>query len=355
MGPTLLLAVVLGAGRIPIPNSALRFPDSTASLGSGFQREANMLESALRDAGEALRGGGPGPQQLVARWKAGQLNEAEKTTVLLGGGVYHDPALLGIYADALQSGNLKLRQAAAVGFFNLVGLPAPLPSRIPTDPASWQRLRGMVRNLQFITTTRPLVRVLVDSYYAGKGVRRPELFAFGRDGMQLLRAVREIAQPGDLQDVLVVWPALESMPERTLVMETVEMLSLQRLVNRSPDPHQPSGDWLARAAIASVDQWVATMCQSPDGESELRQSLERNRLIGRDQNPNARTWFALMTLRYWAFLPLAADRLMDITGTALPVDRQNVNNPLNQETIKKLMGTMPISSWFPPPQQQRRR
>jgi hypothetical protein len=355
MGPALILAVVFGAGRIAIPDAALRFPDSTAYLGSGVQREANMIESALREAGLALRGGGPGPQQLAARWAAGQLNEAEKATVLLGGGVYHDPALLGIYADALQSSNLRLRQAAAVGFFRLVGLPAPLPSVIADEPVLWQRLRSMVRDLEFITRTRPLVRVLVDSYYAGKGVHRPELFAFRRDGMELLQAIREIAQPADLQDVLAVWPALGSPTERAVVMETVEMLTLQRLVNRSLDPHQPSGEWMVEAALASVDQWVATMCVSPDGESVLRQSLERNGLVGRHQSPNARTWFALMTLRYRAFLPLAADRLMDITGRALPVDRQNVSNQSNQETLKKLMETMPVSSWFPPPQQQRRR
>jgi hypothetical protein len=355
MGPALLLAVVFGAGRIAIPESALRFPDPMAALGSGVGKEANMLESALRDSGLALRGGGPGPQQLAARWAAGQLNEAEKLAVLLGGGVFHDPVLLGAYADALQSGNLRLRQAAAVGFFRLVGLPAPLPSRIPDDPASWRRLRGMVLNLGFITETRPLVRVLVDSYYAGKGVRRPELFAFRRDGMELLRAIREIAQPADLQDVLAVWPALETFEERGVVMGTVEMLSLQHLVNRSPDPHQPSGDWLVKAAIASVDQWVATMCQSPDGELELRQSLERNRLLGRDRRPGARTWFALMTIRYWPFLPLSADRLMDITGMAFPVDRQTFDNPVNQDTYKKLLEAMPVSSWFPPPQQQQQR
>ncbi len=354
IGTAILLAVVAGAGRIPITENVQRFPDSTAFLGAGSRRESNMLAAVLRDSGQALRGGGPGPQQLAARWSAGQLNEAEKVAVLLGGGVYHDPVLLGAYADALQSPNLRTRQAAAVGFFRLVGMPSPLPSRITDDSELWQRLRTMVRNLESMTRTRPLVRVWVDSFYAGKGARRPELFVFPRDGMEILQAIREIAQPVDLPDVLSLWPVLETRSERAFVMGTIEAISLQRLVNRSSDPHQPSGDWLVNGAITAADQWVAGMCRSVDGERELQLSLERNRAVGRDRRPSARTWFALLTLRYGAFLPLAADRLMDISGTAFPVDRQNFDNPLNNDTYHRLLDAMPVSSWFPPQQPRRR-
>jgi hypothetical protein len=355
IGPAILLAVVAGAGKIPIPEAAQRFPDSTAFLGAGLQREGHMLAAAIGDCGLGLRGDGPGPQQLAARWFAGQLNEAEKVVVLLGGGVFHDRSLLTVYDDALRSPNLRLRQAAAVGFFSLVGAPPPLPSQIRDDPRVWRQLHRMVRDLDFVTLTRPLVRVWVDSYVAGKGVRRPELFAFRQDGLQCLKAIREIAEPADLPDVLSIWPFLESEQDRTFVMRTIEAISLQRLVNRPQDPQKPSGDWLIRAALAFVDQWVATMCQSVDGERQVRLSLERDRLLAPNRQPTARTWFAVLSIRNSSLFPLAAERLMDLSGRAVKVDRQIFDNPSNLDANHKLREYLPISSWVSPDRRPRRR
>lgn len=345
--PALILAAVLGVGRIPLPESALRFPSSSAFLGTGVEREVEMVEGVLRDAGMALRGGGPGPQQLAARWASGQLNEAEKVVVLLGGGVYHDPALLPAYAAAFGSGDLRLRQAAAVGLFNLVGLTPPLPSQVGDRPQTWAQLRYMAADLAYITETRPLVRVLVDSYYAGKGVRRPELFAFHRDGKELVRAIREIARPADLGDVLALWPVLERKDERLAIAGLIEMLTLRQWFDRNLDPHQPSGEWQTDASLGAVDQWVASMCQAVDVEQLVQVSLERLGLVARGGSPNARAWFAMLLLpQHPQFDPTAADQLMDWTGAAFPIDRHRFDSAVTNEAIGQLRELMPVSSHF---------
>jgi hypothetical protein len=185
-------------------------------------------------------------------------------------------------------------------------------------------------------------------------VRRPELFAFRQDGLQCLKAIREIAEPADLPDVLSIWPFLESEQDRTFVMRTIEAISLQRLVNRPQDPQKPSGDWLIRAALASVDRSVATMCQSVDGERQITFNLEANRLLAPDGQPTARTWFAVLSMHYSSFYPLAAERLMDLSGRAVKVDRQIFDNPSNLDTIHKLREYLPASSWVPPAKPRRR-
>jgi hypothetical protein len=354
VGTALVLAVVLGVGKIPIPETATQFPDCTAFAGAGLNREANMLAAALADSGRALRGGGPGPQQLAARWRAGGLNDAEKVVTLLGGGEYHDRALFPAYEDALRSGDLRIRQAAAVGFFRLVGAMPPLPSQIPDTPQTWRHLDRMMRDLGWVLRTRSLVSVWVDSYVAGKGVLRPELFAFRQPASDCLAAIRRIARPDDLPEVLSLWPLLESEGERAQILATIEAITLQRLINRSLGPRQPSGEWQLKAGLATIDQWVTNLCGTIDGERQLRLSLERSGLLDAGGDVTARTWFALVTSRFPPFAPLAAERLMDLSGTAVTLDWLNFDDPLNLEACRRLREQLPVSSWFPPAKAKKR-
>ncbi len=313
-----------------------------------------MLTAAIGESGRALRGGGPGPQQLAARWGAGSLNEAEKLVVLLGGGVYHDRALLPAYLDAVQSPELRLRMAAAVGFFDLVGATPPLPSQMPDTPESWGRLHRMMRDLRWVLRRQSLVGVWADSYVAGRSSLRPELFAFRLPGIECLKAIRRLAAPADLQEILSLWPFLESTVDRAVVMGTIEAITLQSFVSHSLDPRQPSGEWQLHAGLAAIAQWVASLCGPVDGERQLWLSLERNKLLDANGGANAASWFGALRFRFPPFTPLAAERLMDATGMALPLDCLDFDNPLNHNTCQRLRDQLPISSWVDPAKPKRR-
>ena len=344
MGPSFLLAVVAGAGIVPIPESVMRFPDPTAFPGTGTRRQTTMVSTVLEQAGSAMRASGPGPQQLVSRWLAGDLNAAEQVAVLLGGAAFHDPALLRIYDEATRSPDARVRKAAAVGLFALIGDAPPLPSTVADTAAEWERLSALVRRLGWATRARSLVGIWVDSYAASQGSHRPERFAFRRGPNQCLKAIRELAQPEDLPDVIALWPMLAGDGDRLHVMRTLEMITMQQLVPGSMDPHKPRGKWQTDAGLYLVDSWVARTCRPVDGWAQLRGAFEANRLHAGEGSPPPAAWFRMLQFRYPSLAPLAIERLADLTGTAVVVDRQSLDNPENDAAHRRVAAALPISS-----------
>ena len=344
MGTSFLLAVVAGAGIVPIPESVMHFPDPAAFTGVGSRQQATMVTTVLEQAGSAMRATGPGPQQLVRRWLAGDLNAAEKVAVLLGGAAFHDPALLRIYGEATRSPDARVRKAAAVGLFALIGDTPPLPSAIADTAAEWERLGTLVWSLHWATHGRTLVGIWVDSYAASLGVTRPERFTFGRSTAQCLRAIRELAEPEDLPDLIALWPLLASDGDRIHAMRTIEMITLQKLVPGSSDPHKPWGAWQTDAGLATVDSWVARMCRPVDGGEQLRLAFAANNLPAGETTPPPATWFGMLQFRYPSLAPLVIERLADLTATAVVVDRQYFDNPKNGVAQQKVAAALPISS-----------
>ena len=313
-----------------------------------------MVTKVLADAGGALRSAGPGPQQIRDRWLAGRINSAEKVVVLLGGAAFHDPALLRIYDEATRSFELRVRMAAAVGFYVLIGDLPPAPSSIRDTPEEWESLSAVVRRLGWATRTRSLVRVWVDSFAVTKGAEVSERFVFRRSGKECLRAIREIAQPEDLPEVLALWPMLDRKDERGSVLRTIEMITLQRLVDRSPDPHKPWGEWQIDAAFALVDGWVARLCKPIDGEAQLRLTFEANHLVERGGALGPAAWMYFLNGGYAPSLPLALERLADISGAHVEIDRQQLGSPANKQASKRIFERFPISSVPPRPKGRQR-
>jgi hypothetical protein len=354
MGTALLLAVVVGSATIPIPESAIRFPDPSGSAGVGMRQEVLMLTRALSDSGGLMRAVGPGPQQLVARWTAGQLNAAEKVAVLLGGAAFHDTALLRIYDEASRDPDRRVLQAAVAGFFALIGDDPPLPSTVADTAAERERFSDLVRSFGWALRSKPLVGIWVDSFAAGRGHPISGRFALRRSGEQCLRAIREIARPEDLPEVLALWPLLVSDGDRVGVMRTLEMITLQKLVDEPEDPAKPRGAWLTRAGLARVDAWVAGTCRPPNGLSQVRAAFERNKLVEPGGTPSPEAWFRLMRFKYASFLPLALEHLSDLTGTRLAVDRHDFDGTTNANARNAIAQVLPISSGTAVPQRRRR-
>jgi len=342
MGAALLLAVVAGAGVVPIPESVMHFPDPAAFTGTGVRQQATMVTTALQDAGAAMRASGPGPQQIVHRWVAGQLNAAEQVAVLLGGAAFHHPALLRIYDEATRSPDARVRKAAVVGVFALIGDAPPLPAAIADTPADWEKASAFVRSLGWATRVRTLVGIWSDSYAATRGASRADRFVLRRSGLQCLKAIRELAQPHDLQELIALWPLLASDSERAHLMQTIEMVTFQRLVPAGRGANAPSGAWQVNAAVATVDSWVARTCGPVDGEAQAERAAAS---FGTPAGaPPLAKWFGVLQARYPAVAPLALERLAAVTGIAVTIDRQSLANPANDAAHRKVAEALPISA-----------
>jgi hypothetical protein len=352
--PALLLAVVVGAGRVPIPESVMRFPDASGFAGIGPRQEVLMVEKVLKDAGLAVRALAPGPQQLAARWEAGRLNAAEKVAALLGGAAFHDGALLPIYASAVRDPDPRILKAGVVGLAALIGDRVPVPSAVTGAAEQRERLAEMTGGLVQAVRLRPLVRVWADSYAAARGIPPRGRFALRRSPEVCLWAIREIARPEDLPDLLALWPLLDGPNDRVSLMRTIEIVTLQKLVNAPADPAKPRGEMFVRGGLALVDGWVSDLCRPVDGLAQMRLAFERNRLVtpGAPLAPEA--WFKLMKLGYAPFLPLAIEHLADLTGAQVAFDRHDPDGAANANARKALAEILPVSSGIAPPPPRRR-
>jgi hypothetical protein len=347
VGPALLLAVVFGAGKIPVPAVAVQFPDASAFVGVGLQRENNMVRAAVRETGSALLSRGPGPQQLAARWDAGTLNQAERLVVLLGGGAFHDRSLLPVYEDAIRSADLRMRQAAAVGMFTLIGLEPPLPSQLADRPEAWAQLGRLCHHLRVELRTRPLSDVWLDSYLASRGVRRPRRLAFTRKGMECVVAMREIAQPEDLPEVAAFWVLLDNEEERGVMMGTIEAITLQCLLDRTRAPRQPNGEWQVRGAFFTLDSWLENLCHPLNGWAQLRAGLERLNALGPNGEITTRSWVSAMQAPCPPFTLIPAETLVGLSGLDIAVDRQDVDSAANSASRGKLIQYFSVSAGVP--------
>jgi hypothetical protein len=342
MGGVLLLAVVLGAGPVPVPDAIVRFPDSSYYSESGPLRDANML-AAVASQGARLREVGPGPQQLAARWEAGRLNAAERVAVLLAGAGYHDPALLPVYAEALRSPVVRERQAAAVGLHWLLGLPPPAPSVMVESSHGWDELAGLASRLAEACRTKTLLSIWVDSYLAAIGEPLQGSLTLKMPPEVCLAAIRELAEPEDLGELLALWPLLASDQDRFGLLRTIEMVTLQRLVDAPLGPRAPSGESYLKAGVSMVDGWVAGLCHSIDGEGYMRATLRRFGLLDNGK-PSPRTWLRILMFKYPSIWPIAIERLSDLGAPVVVVDRQRLSAPVDSAKMLRLKDYFPIST-----------
>lgn len=323
----LLLA---GVGVIPVSEAVKRFPDSSFYPGSGVQRDANLLQAIVTEAGEGLLTRGPGPGQIMDRFRRGELVTEERVAVLLSACHFHDPKLLPLYRWAFQQGNLREKLAALVGFFQLVGLDPPAPSQVPKEGFHWQELASRLEALIQETRTTPLVRLWVRSYLVASGVSRAEGFVFRTRPEDCLRAISRIAQPEDLADVITLWPLI-SEQHRAWVVRVLENLLLYRWVPPPPNPEGPTGPWIMETAVSSVDAWVGRLCGTPDGWQTF---WERTKQLG---NGDVQEGLLLALRQPYPYVwPQAAWHLQLFGAPAVVLDPSRPLHPANEEKVRKL-------------------
>lgn len=319
-----------GVGVIPVPEAVKRFPDSSFYPGSGAQRDANLLKAIVKEAGEALLTRGPGPGQIMDRFRRGELAGEERVAVLLAACHFHDPKLLPLYRWAFQQGNFREKLAALVGFYQLVGLDPPAPSQVPKEGEHWQKLALRAEALYQETWTTPLVRLWVRSYLVASGVSQVGGFVFRTNPEGCLRAISRLAQPEDLADVIALWPLLRDH-HRSWIVRLLENLLLYRWVPPPPNPEGPTGPWIMETAVASVDAWVGKLCGTPDGWQTF---WERARQLG---GGDLREGLLLVLKQpYPQVWPQAAWHLQFFGAPAVVLDRSQPLHPANEEKVQQL-------------------
>lgn len=347
-----LLAVALGVGRVPLPECVTRFPNPDYWPGRRSQQVSHMLEAIRSEAGTALRTSGPGPQQLAARWRAGTLSQEERVAVLLAGATYHDPALLPAYADALRSSDFRERQAAMVGVSWFLGLPAPDPTSLADDRAQSEAQARLVDLLVAETRSQSLVSILLDSYVASVGGPAGPGLALRLRPDVCLRAIREIAGPEDLREVVALWPLLATESDRRAFLGTVEMLTLQNHFAAPKDPKAASTKDRWMAALRQVDAWVGAQCSSVDGVRVLRATLAAVAKSSGREMSQAEACYEVYKMKHPPAWPTLAAYVEAFGAPAVELDRQRPDNPKNEETMGKMMNRLrdrlPITMNAPP-------
>ena len=341
----LVMAAVGGA--IPVTTSMERFPDARWWTGAGDMQVSNMLNDIARDGAGHFRTWAPGPQQLAARYLANGLDEQQRVAVLLGGAFFRDPALLPAYAAAARSEVLRERQAAAVGLAWLLGERPPPPGALVDRPGTWRRLGNAVEALVAATRTRTLVAIWADSYLeAVKQPRRPGLVLL-REPMACLQAIRQLAQPEDVNEIIALWPQVADRDGRVMLMGVLEMITLQQFEPRPQGPRAPSGQFLVNSGLQQAESWVHWLCRSIDGRVLVRINVTNNIF---DDGAGATTvvpWLRLLMTDLSFAWHVAAEAAVEFGAPAVSLTRSGMQTEANRQALGAVLEYFPVSREIP--------
>jgi len=203
----------------------------------------------------------PGPDTLAEIWSSDQLDAHQKTTLLLGAAVFHDPDLLEIYREALLSTDPDVSLAAAWGYRSLIGDRLPNLPKILSEKdreAMIIEIDGLMASLRH----GPLVQMWLASALAAKQDHLPGWtgILMKRSAADSLRSVSRIIEPEDLPYVLSAYENISDMGVKISLVRMLEGLTLQRFLLRPTGPHEGWGSKIYREAFDRVDLFIAINC-----------------------------------------------------------------------------------------------
>ena len=340
----LMLVAALGIGKLPVHSAVARFPDISRYVGNPSQQVSGLFQAITEDAGTEMRTAGPGPQQMAARWRQGKLTADERVAILLTGGGFHEPVLLRAYLEAVQSQDPRERKAAGVGFGWLCG-DRPLWMRPEDDRAeNWAALARMIEDLLQATRERTLVGIWANSYLAAIGAPHRSGFVFSREPDGCLNAMRELATPADLGELVALWPQMSDLRHRHHLRRTLEIVTYKLFQPQPTGSRVTSGEWEARASVEMVDAWVNSLCTTQRGDVVSVSPPEASETGAIALGSAAGPWIRIVNLDYPAFWPLAVEKLSAFGAPAVHLDRSNLDNPRNREQIRRVRKYFPISA-----------
>lgn len=344
---TLVLAATLGAGKIPIHKVVAKFPDASGYVGRQEQQLSGLFRAIAEEAATEMRTAGPGPGQMAARWRSGKLTPDERVAILLTGASFHDPVLLPAYRDAADSKDEREKKAALVGLGWLFGESAIWLRPQDDRPEYWAEVAKTVDQLIAATRERTLVAIWADSYLGAIGMPTRPGLTFTRKADRCLDAIRELATPADLDELVALWPQVSDLRHRNHLRRTIEMITFRSFESPSSEgPRAPTGTWQVRAAVDATDAWVSGLCGTRRGDlvaaPPAEPGVEGAVALGGEAGP----WIRVVNLEIPSLWPVAVERLSAYGAPAVSLNRMNFDDPRNREAIRKVRRYFPISSFL---------
>ncbi|MGD8440737.1 MAG: hypothetical protein PVG53_09390, partial [Holophagae bacterium] len=285
----------------------------------------------------------PGPAQLVERWRTGELNRKEQMAVLLGASASHDPQLLPVYRDAIESDDARLRMAAAYGYRELIADGLLMVAGGVGD-ADARALAGEMDAVAATLRERPLVELWLQAALANEGASMP-----GWRGVVLkrpvglcLRALEEIVIFDDVELLATAYRSARGRDLRLGLVELLEAVTLQRFFFK---PKDPSRGWGMRqvneafdATDAYLEDWLDRRCVTDPGVL-LSSSLAALGVPGIDPwSPEAYVvWQQVLVKGPPPWQMMAARRLYEYGGRWQPLPASRAESPAGTEARRQLI------------------
>lgn len=219
----------------------------------------------------------PGSSQLVEIWLSGDLDPRAKMAILLGASASHDPVLLPIYRDAIESKNERMRMAAAYGYRDLLGDSLPdLGGGV--KPESARQLAGEMGAVADTLRTRPLVEFWLQAALASEGGFMPGWrgVVIRRPSGTCLRAVEKVVTFDDFQYLATAYRLARNRSTRVSLMRLLGAITFQEFYKEPSDGQTGWGadlvDEALNSADAFVERWIDLRCTT-DPNRILTESL----------------------------------------------------------------------------------
>lgn len=247
-GAAMIAAAQLVLGAALLHSSEVKhFPGSYFDSSGRPQLQARVLRSW------------PGPSTIAEMWRSATLETPQRLAILLGAPVHHDPLLLPLYREAIQSETPRIRQAAAYGYHDLIG------DRLP-DVRSGVSLRAAARlgaEMDVLADTlrrHPPVAMWLHALLQAEGRGLPSFdgLAPQRSANDCLRAVDTLMSFDDLDLLVQAYQLSRRRPTRIALMRLIEGLTLSRFVPRSAGSTKAWGPEVYDRGMIELDAAIAT-------------------------------------------------------------------------------------------------
>jgi len=247
-GAAMIAVAQLVLGSIVLHASEVsHFPGSYFDSSGRPQLQARVLQSW------------PGPSTLVGQWRSATVETPQRLAILLGAPVHHDPLLLPLYREAIQSETPRIRQAAAYGFHDLIG------DRLPDvrSGVSGREAARLVADMDVLADTlrrHPLVAMWLHALLQSEGRGLPSFdgAAPQRSANDCLRAVDTLMSFDDLDLLVQAYQLSGRRPTRIALMRLIEGLTLSRFVPRSVGSTKAWGPEVYDRGMIELDAAIAT-------------------------------------------------------------------------------------------------
>ncbi len=185
------------------------------------------------------------------------LSPRRRVTLLLGGAAFHNPLLLPAYISAISHSEMRVRQAAAFGYRDLIADRFPDVSSGITAPER-RGLEGEMRAVLATLRANTLTEMWAASLLSNENILLPGYrgLVFKRRPIDCLNSLDVLVQAEDLQLLATTYNLSQHLGTRLNLLRLIEGLSLQRFMEIPQGEHAKWGPRDYEEGFAALDSWL---------------------------------------------------------------------------------------------------